>query len=193
MEFDDPSRIDIIKDRLLHHGLVSSLYGRYADSLGLEGDEKVLDFGSGSGALSRHIARRLLSGGGRLTCLDTSEAWTHVATQRLKQFPNVDFTVGDITRLDSDPDGFDVIVVHLVLHEVEPEKRQKTIDALSRNLKSTGTLFIREPTKESHGTPAAEIRQLMHNAGLTESEFTESRSLLLPPMYAGVFRKASPA
>ncbi len=193
MEFDNPSRLDIIKDRLLHHGLVSSLYGRYADSLGLRGDEQVLDFGSGSGALSRHLARRLLAGGGQVTCLDSSSAWSDVARRRLQRFPNVHFAVGEITELALDPDGFDVIVIHLVLHEIKPETRPETVKALYRNLKKTGTLFVREPTKEGHGIPAAQVRQLMHTAGLTEIDFSEARSLLLPPMYAGVFRKASSA
>ena len=38
-----------------------------------------------------------------------------------------------------------------------------------------------------------EVRQLTQHAGLTEVGFTEARFPLMPPMCAGVFRKASPA
>ncbi len=193
MNFNNPGRTEIFMTALLHHGLASGWYSKYAASLGLNGDEHVLDFGAGSGALSRHLARRLLAGGGRVTCLDTSEVWTQVARKRLRSFPNVEFHVADISAFDGDPDGYDVIVVHLVLHEIEPAKRQEIVDALARKLKGTGTLFIREMSREGHGMSPDEVRQLTQHAGLTEVAFTTSRFPLMPPLCAGVFRKASPA
>jgi 2-polyprenyl-3-methyl-5-hydroxy-6-metoxy-1,4-benzoquinol methylase len=187
--FDNPSRVEIFMNALLHHRLASPLYGNYAAGLDLQGDEHVLDFGAGSGALSRHLARRLLAGGGRVTCLDTSAAWINVARKRLSSFSNVEFHVADISAFDGDAEGYDVIIVHLVLHEIEPAKRQETVGALADKLKATGTLFIREMTGAGHGMSPDEIRQLMQHAGLTEVALTESRALLMPPMCAGVFRK----
>lgn len=85
-DFQAPGLLDLLSDALLQHGLARRLYSGYADSLGLQGNEKVLELGCGSGALSRHIASRL-SQGSRLTCLDTSKAWIEVARRRLRGSP----------------------------------------------------------------------------------------------------------
>ena len=189
MSLNDPSRFQLFVHDLFFHRLLRPWYKRYADGFGLRGDEKALDFGSGSGALSRHIATQLLEGGGQVTCLDTSAAWIARARKRLRNFPNVEFVKGDITQLDIEEASFDVIAINFVLHDIEGEVRQGTLDALSRTLKDDGRLFIREPTKGGHGMPVEEIRRLMNRAGLEEFKFDKSKPLLMRPYYTGVYRK----
>ena len=190
MSLNDPSRFQLVMHDLFFHSLLRPWYRRYADSLGLRGDEKVLDFGSGSGALSRFMARRLLEGGGLVTCLDKSAAWIERAKKRLGRFPNVEFIQGDITQLDIEDAAFDVAAIHFVLHDIESEAMRSTLDCISRALKDDGRLFIREPTKGDHGMPAEEIRRLMNSAGLEESESVESKRLLIrPSYYSGVYKK----
>jgi len=191
MSFERPRRIEFFFDAMLNHGLGRSLYKRSAKEIGLEGNEEVLDFGAGSGALSRHVAEILLSGGGKVTCLDTSAAWTAIARKRLKKYRNIQFVVGDLRNLNIEAASFNVVVVHLVLHEIGREKRQGTVEALSRTLKDGGRLFIKEPTKVRHGVPTEEIRQLMTRSGLTETWFSISRSLHMGPLYTGVFGKSA--
>jgi hypothetical protein len=55
-----------------------------------------------------------------------------------------------------------------------------------------GRLFIREPTRETHGSSVDEIRQLMSKAGLLERESRITRSLLMGPVYDEVFEKPPP-
>ena len=164
-------------------------YKRYVDSFDLTGNEVVLDYGSGSGRISRHIAERLLSGKGHLTCVDVSKVWIETIQKRLKKYPNVDYTLGDIAALDIADNAYDIVVVHFVLHHVEKDQRQEKVDILARKLKPHGRLFIREPTREQHGTPAVEIRALMSTAGLHERESRMSRSLIMGEVFDGVFDK----
>ena len=60
----EPGRAEAFAARLFTNLLLSPLYRRYVDEMGLRGDERVLDYGSGSGAAARHLARRV-SGGRR--------------------------------------------------------------------------------------------------------------------------------
>ena len=66
---------------------------------------------------------------------------------------------------------FDAIIVHYLLYDIK--ERMKTIDIIARSLKDKGRIFIREPTRKSHGMPPEEIRKLMLNAGFLERNFRE--------------------
>jgi ubiquinone/menaquinone biosynthesis C-methylase UbiE len=188
MCFTEPSSLKVFATVL--GGYVGSRsYQRYVESLGLTGGEWVLDYGSGSGRITRHIAERLAPESGHLTCVDISTVWMDVVKKRLKGYPNADFKLGDIAALDIPDDAYDVVVVHFVLHHVDADVRQKNVSILSQKLKKGGRLFIRDPVREEHGTPAHEIRQLMANAGLHEGAFQMEKSFHLGPRYSGVFVK----
>ncbi len=59
----EPQKLEIYLTLGLGITVLSPYYRGFARSLGLHGDERVLDFGSGSGICSRHIAARLRRGG----------------------------------------------------------------------------------------------------------------------------------
>ncbi|MBE5993998.1 MAG: hypothetical protein E7247_16625 [Paenibacillaceae bacterium] len=46
-------------DDLGNNRLFSFIYKRHINQLGIEGNETILDFGSGSGAGSKHLAKKL--------------------------------------------------------------------------------------------------------------------------------------
>ncbi len=189
MSFREPSNTEVFLSLFLGRSFLNSFYGKYVESFGLKGNEMVLDYGSGSGVLARHIARRLMKGNGRLTCVDISEVWMKTIRKALKKYPNVEFKLGDISFLDLPNESYDVIVIHFMLHEVGEETRQKNLNILAQKLKKTGKIFIREPTVKSHGISPQEIRSLMSATGLTELEFKITKPLFANSMYAGVFVK----
>jgi ubiquinone/menaquinone biosynthesis C-methylase UbiE len=156
---------------------VTRPYKRYVDSFDLNGDEAVLDYGSGSGRISRHIAERLKQGKGHLTCVDVSQRWMETVQKRLRKYHNVDYKLGDIATLEIADNAYDIVVVHFVLHHIEDNEQQEKMDILTRKLKPHGRLFIREPTRVGHGTLPARIRALMSAAGLHERESRTTRSL----------------
>jgi len=150
MCFTEPSSLKVFTTVL--GGYVNSgSYKRYVEGFGLTGNEWVLDYGSGSGRITRHIAGRLALGGGHLTCVDISTVWMDVVKKRLKRYANVDFKLGDIASLDIPDDAYDVVVVHFVLHHVDA--RQEYVNILSRKLKKSGRLFIRDPVRKEHDPP----------------------------------------
>ncbi len=188
MCFTEPSSLKVLST-VLGGYVHSRSYNRYVDSFGLTGSEWVLDYGSGSGRITRHIAERLAPESGHLTCVDVSTVWMGVVKKRLKQYRNVDCKRGDIASLNLPDDAYDVVVVHFVLHHVDVDARQKNVGILSRKLKKGGKLFIRDPIREGHGTPVHEIRQLMSNAGLHERTYQLEKSFHMGPRYNGAFVK----
>lgn len=62
----EPPALEIWLTRTLGATVLSPYYRGFVRRLGLRGDERVIDYGSGSGVLSRHIAARLEESGGRL-------------------------------------------------------------------------------------------------------------------------------
>jgi len=189
MSFTKPSFFEDILIKYLEAPLTEPLYRRYVESLNLKGHEQVLDFGSGYGGNARHIAQILQKGEGRLTCVDISQFWLGVVKKKLKDYSNVDFKAGWISDLDLEDSFFDAIVVHFTLHDIEKDSRQEVAKTLARKLKETGKLFIREPTKKKHGMQPEEIRELMAEAGLKETWYNLSKTILSGPTYAGIYLK----
>lgn len=185
VDFENPSTLFVLEDVL--KGLIGGplLYNPYFRTFGLRGNEKVLDFGCGGGAGSRCLAK-LLKEGGHLTCIDMSHYWIKRAARRLKGYPNVECVAGDIRGLEIPDHSFDVISIIHVIHDIAPQDRQDIVTVLCQKLRRSGTVFVRERAKKSHGMPAMEIRTLFANAGLRETDCKESRS-----EYMGRFESAS--
>ena len=144
----EPNRLEVFLTVLSGYA-VARPHKSYVNSFGLAGNESVLDYGSGSGRISRHIAERLLQGKGHLTCVDVSKVLIETIKRRLKKYRNVDFKVCDIAALDIANNAFGVVVMHFVLHHLDKREQQEKIDILARKLKSHGRLFIRERGLES--------------------------------------------
>ncbi len=174
-DFEHPSMLFVLEDKL--KGLLGGplLYSPYFKTFGLEGSERVLDFGCGGGAGSRFLVK-LLGNNGHLTCVDISNYWVNRAEKRLWKYPNVECRAGDIRKMSLPDSSYDVVTTFHVIHDIAPAERQDTVHALSRLLKTGGKFFICEPTRVSHGMPAGEIRTLFSNAGLSEAEYKESKS-----------------
>ncbi len=148
--------------------VLSPYYRSFAHSLNLRGDERVLDFGSGSGVCSRHIAA-CLQRGGHLDCVDVSNDWMNVARKTLRRYKNVSYHLDHISQLDLPESAFDVIVIHFVLHDIPAAERPGVVNALARRLKLTGRLIVREPQGE--GLTPGELNQLTTAARLHPSTF----------------------
>lgn len=174
----------------LNKTLLYPYYRGYVRSLGLKGDERILDYGSGSGIASRQIASILAGGGGALTCVDVSRRWSEIARQTLRGYANVTYMLGPIAGLDLEDEAYDGVFVHFVLHDIPEIERSEVVHHLARVLRKGGTLFLREPTAESHGMAAEEIRTLMTQQGLRVVRMQEKRVLLLTHSVCdGVFQK----
>jgi ubiquinone/menaquinone biosynthesis C-methylase UbiE len=191
MSFEYSSWLHRFTDACLMHGLIKGVYRRYAESFDLKGDERVLDFGGGTGALARHVVRRL-DKGGSVTVVDLSEGWVKAGRKRLRKIRNIEFIVGSHEALLEMKERFDAITIHFMLHEIDEDQRHSAAAALAGALKPGGVLYIREPIGRHHGMPPAEIRALLQGAGLTEAAATEGKSLIAGRHFVGEYRKSDP-
>jgi ubiquinone/menaquinone biosynthesis C-methylase UbiE len=192
MDFEKPDRMHMIFDAVLNSRLISAVfpfYRRYVEGMGLKGDERILEFGSGTGAASRYLAEILLKGGGHLTCVDMSEAMSRVARKRLKKYPNVETRVGDIRTLDVKDSTYDAASIHFTLHDLDESIRLETVKALAGKLRSDGRLFIREPTEKFNAMSPEAMRKVLSEGGLEELTCRFTKAPLFGPMYEAVYTK----
>jgi len=188
MSFENPTPFEKIGFRL-EWALTGPLITPYLRGLALRGDEIVLEVGSGGGAVTKHLARLLPRG--RVVGVEPSAYWCDVARKRLAEAKNVSFLTGDVLSVDLAPETFDAALFHYVLHDIPTADRPSSVERIYELLKDDGCLFVREPTKQSHGIPAAEVRVLAASVGLREERGVERTGRLLKPEFSAVFRKAS--
>ena len=183
----EPPSFEIFLTLLLGKTLLRPYYRRYVNGLPLSGSERVLDYGSGSGVCSRHLAARLARGGGRMTCVDISTTWQRVIRRQLRRFDNVDYACGHIAAVDVPDGAYDVVFIHLALHDVPAPERPEVVRALARKLKPGGQLLIREPTDPGHGLRQEELDALLTENGFEKVSSHTRQIPLLSEVCDGVF------
>jgi SAM-dependent methyltransferase len=183
----EPGKLEIWITLLAGRLLGGRFYEPYVQGLGLRGDERVLDFGSGAGTPARYLAARLQRAGGHLTCLDVSQRWQAVARRRLGRFDHVDFVLGDVRTAPLDEGSFDLVFVHFVLHEIPASERTGTVRRLAELMAEGGRLAIREPL---NFISRAEIRRLMADRGLLEVVGRQTKVRTQGQVYEGIYATA---
>ncbi len=173
-------------DELGNNRAFSFIYKKHINELGFKGNETVLDFGSGSGAGSRHLAKLLNKSNGYLTCVDISEYWMGKAKRRMRHYDNVDFLVGQLPELHLGEKSFDIIYIFYALHEVPKKLRSGIVREFFRVLKNQGRLLIKEPQRENDGMPIDEIEELMISNG-----FYRENCKVVKGAYSAVYKKTA--
>jgi SAM-dependent methyltransferase len=185
----EPSSAEVVLTLALGRTIMRPYYVRYVHGLGLRGDERVLDYGSGSGLLSARMAHALAARGGRLTCVDVSETWCDVAKRALQHYDHVCCRCGDIAALDIADGAYDLVLSHFVLHDIPPSERPAIVRHLVRKLRPGGRFVLREPAGDDHGISPADIRRVMEPAGLEEVAMLARTDLLGQDVSDGEFHK----
>ena len=144
MTIYNPSRSEIAYTNFTHF-VLRSYYKRFVKSLELQPNDKVIDFGSGTGFLAKQISKKLVGQDSWISCVEISEKWNNIARKKLRRFTNVDFYCGMMYELDMKENYYDKIVIHWVLHDVKKEHREKIVKSMSRCLKKGGLIVLRDP------------------------------------------------
>jgi len=190
MAFHEPSQLEVGLTRLIMTPIERPFYKKYVDGMGLKGGETVLEFGPGSGKMSRYLAKALPRG--HLTIVDRSHAWLELVGKLMRNYQNVELMQGRIAELDI-PDGtFDIVIASFVIHDVDEYERQKVVDTLAAKLKKGGRMYVRDPEvsgRSGHGISPEDLRRVMHDSGLKELSFERVRPLYMGPMNQGVYVK----
>ena len=138
----DPANWDVVTTRLLGRTVLRPFWRGWVRRLGLQGGERVLDYGSGSGQLSRRLALAV-GATGTVTCLDISPRWLAWAAQETADLPWVDVRLGTLAMLP--PHVYDLAHVHYVLHAVPRGSRGAVVEEAVARLAPRGRLAVREP------------------------------------------------
>jgi len=146
--FHEPPSLEVHITQLAAKSFAKPVYKDFVRAMNLKGTEFVLDFGSGAGGPASYIAKKLQSGGGKLTCVDISQKWMECIKKRLAGYKNVDFKLGHISNVDIKDNFYDVICIHFVIHDIPSEERSEIVQQLVGKLKPGGIIFMREPINE---------------------------------------------
>ena len=181
----DPSGFDVAATRLLGRTILRPFWDGWIERIGVQSGEVVLDFGSGSGQLSRRLA---LSVGpkGRLTCLDISGRWLELAREEMSDLPWVDFQLGTLS--DVPAAAYDLVHVHYVLHDIPLGFRGSIVAGLAARVRSGGRLAVREPLYY-FSLQTAELLAYLGRAGLQLLGRPQRKWWLAGPVVEVVARK----
>jgi len=111
---------------------------------------------------------------GQLTCLDIDAHSIASAKKRLNAFNNIDIKHEDIRKLPRPKQTYDIAITQIVFHDITPQNRAETINALANWLGEGSVLYIREPIEL---IDIDELRQQLKNAGFQE---TNSKFVKVP-------------
>ncbi len=186
-DFKNPGKLFIVLFSL-RRKLESKKLREYCGTLGLKGDEHVLEPGSGTGALTVFLSR-LVRSGGSVTCVDTSAPLMDIARRNLISSGNINFYQCDIKDLPPRKGGFNACVIHYMLHDVHKAERAAFVKRIYTLLSSGGKVFVREPIGRGHGMPAEEISSLMKSAGFREVSSVRQKRMFSWPLVISVFVK----
>jgi ubiquinone/menaquinone biosynthesis C-methylase UbiE len=101
---------------------------------------RVLDAGTGSGIVARHLAER--APGASITGCDLSERRMARAREAARGIANLEFRVEDVRCMSFGDASFDVIVCRYVLQHLAPDMRPRALAELTRCLRPGGQLCV---------------------------------------------------
>ncbi len=135
---------------------------RLARSIGMGGEESVLELGCGPGYFSRALADSVPRG--TLTLFDLQPEMLNMARERLGSRSTITAVVGDAMMLPFNAAAFDIVFIALVLGEV-PDRR-RCLEEVRRTLRPGGWLVINEVRGDPDFIKPARLDEECGEAGL---------------------------
>ncbi len=106
---------------------------------------KILDLGCGTGNITLKILERFPNA--EITCLDLSDKMIEIAKDKLKEYDNVNFIIGDFTEYKFEK-TYDAIVSSLALHHIPTdEEKQSMYQDIYNALTINGVFYNADVTK----------------------------------------------
>lgn len=144
------SKVEVKGNEARHYDLMMNLIsmGSYpafiqkvVNEMNIQPQDKILDFGCGSGRniclMTQHLSNQ-----GRVLGLDIGSEMLEQSETRCKQFPNVEFKNQRIDEVLPYENEFDKVFISFVLHGFVQEKRLQIIDNARRALRPGGEFII---------------------------------------------------
>jgi ubiquinone/menaquinone biosynthesis C-methylase UbiE len=116
-----------------------------------QGDERVLDAGTGTGALAFAVSPLV----GEVVAVDVVPELLEEGRQRSAGFPNVTFVEGDVARLELESGSFDVAATLRTLHHVP--RPERVVAELTRVTRLGGSVLIVDQIAPADPLAAVEL------------------------------------
>ncbi len=123
---------------LMTLGVETRCHREVVDLLGLQGDEKVLDVGCGTGTLTREIARRLTADAAEVVGLDAATRMLAVAERKAERLDHIRFDAAIAEALPYGDEAFDRFVSTFFFHHIDAGLKQRALMELWRTLRPGG-------------------------------------------------------
>lgn len=100
---------------------------------------RILDLGCGTGNITQKVKERFPDA--KITCLDISDKMIEVAKEKLAEYDNIEFVLGDFTIVDI-IDDYDAIISSLALHHIKDENDKRAMyQCIYDSLKQDGVFY----------------------------------------------------
>lgn len=111
------------------------------DSIQFETNEpmRIIDLGCGTGTIAKLIAEKFPNS--KIVCLDIASKMIEIAKQKLIDYKNTEFIVGDFSKIEFN-EKFDVVVSSLALHHIETDDEKKEFYTKIYNVLNKSGQFI---------------------------------------------------
>lgn len=187
MSYESPGLKIKLVERIFFF-IAKKLYKNSAKALKLQGNEKILEFGSGGGQLTTQM-QRYLGAGSEIYCLDISEYWQKIIRKRLKKYKNVKYRLRNLMEEDLDEKDFDLVVLHLAFHHLKDSDKLVVAKKFYELLKPGGKLFLREPNGKHHNknVNSDAMKKIILNCGF--KLITEAKQRILIDTFTQVYEK----
>jgi phospholipid N-methyltransferase len=101
-------------------------------------DSRVLELGSGSGALTSHIIPKLIDHA-QLTCVELDEELAQICQNK---FPDIRIITADIQSILEQEASYDIIISGIPFAAMEPVRRQQIFRLIKQRLKPSGQFIM---------------------------------------------------
>lgn len=126
-------------DKWAEHNL-NKVYQKFINLANLNGNEKVLNIGCGSGNFDLMIAKILPEDS--IFGIDTAPKMIEIAKRKAnKQGYKIDYRIGSSTKLPYENNEFDIIFTCLLYHYLIYEEKSETLKEIQRVLKQNSKYF----------------------------------------------------
>ncbi len=157
----EPSSSEVLLTKIVGNTLLFPYYKNFVEGLEFNVRDNILDYCSGSGIITKLIAKRHKNG--FVTFSDVSERWLDYSKNALKGYSNTkSMRIKNINGPVGD-ELFEKVVVHFVIHDFVKEYQPLAINQIIKSTKINGIIYIREPTNYSHGISVYQLINLLES------------------------------